>query len=252
MKGYVKIGWPGIIIIEGSEEHCQCFYDDIKVWAWKYLVVRGEQQEKVGFGETVDSLRRFSCFQEVSEMSTVADHCRELGLEALFKTSMKVYDNSENGGAMTSTDASGETPYGTLVFVDHMNEGKNYRKWLRRTSLDTSVFLLIKQCYPNHDFTNKPTILVAVVGEMECVQDFMKRWRTSRVDKDSRGQGCLERKMRVLHEGEMESDVMDAIDWGTANEEANVNTSKELLIGLIAAFGNSEWLSATEALLSPT
>lgn len=34
LTGYVKIGWPGIIIIEGSEESCQDFYDEIKVWKW--------------------------------------------------------------------------------------------------------------------------------------------------------------------------------------------------------------------------
>lgn len=253
LTGYVKIGWPGIIIIEGAEESCQDFYDDIKVWAWKYLVVRGEQQVVVRKGANIDSLRRFETFQEVSEMSIVATHCREVGLEALFRTSMKLYDNS---GGTDDDDISGQdhnnrTPYGTLIWVDHMNDGKSYRKWLRKTGLDTDVFLLIKQCYPSHDFTKRPTILVAIVaGNQENVSGFMKRWRTSRVDVDSRGKGCLERKMTILHEGEMEDLDLDCIDWDKANTDEDLNLSQEQLVSLIDAFGDSNWREAVGSVLS--
>jgi hypothetical protein len=43
--GYVKIGWPGLILIERLDDACNHFYDDIRKWAWEYLVVRGEMQE---------------------------------------------------------------------------------------------------------------------------------------------------------------------------------------------------------------
>ena len=248
-QGYVKIGWPGIIIIEGLDEHCEDFYNDIKVWNWKFLVMRGEQQEKVGNGNHIDSLRKFDSFQEVSEMSIVANHCRRVGLESLFRTSMKVYDNTSGSGE--GDPDRDDTPYGALIWVDHMNDGKGYRKWLRKTSTDTNVFLMIKQCFPNHDFTKKPTILVAVVGTMESVQDFMKRWRTSRVDVDSRGKACLERKMKVLHEGVMQNEVVDALEWDTANADANVNVGQEQMLELIEKFGNAEWIAATESLLNP-
>jgi hypothetical protein len=45
LTGYVKVGWPGLILIEGLESSCQSFYDTIKRWSWQYLVVRGEMQE---------------------------------------------------------------------------------------------------------------------------------------------------------------------------------------------------------------
>lgn len=254
LTGYVKIGWPGIIIIEGSEESCQDFYDDIKVWNWKYLVVRGEQQEKVGKGASLDSLRRFESFLEVSDMSIVATHCRENDLEALFRTIMKVYDNSnEHDGAtgITSEKLAASAPYGTLVWVDHMNDGKGYRKWLRKTGADTDIFLMIKQCYPNHDFTKRPTILVAIVGDQENVAGFMKRWRTSRVDVDSRGKPCLERKMTVLHEGTMEQFFdLDAVDWDEANAEANLNVSKEQVLSLIETFDDGQWKKSAASVLS--
>ena len=90
LTGYMKIGWPGIIVIEGLEENCISFYDDIRGWAWKYLVVRGEQLEQ-GMAN-----RKFDSFLETDDMSVVAEHCRQVGLEALFKTSMKVYDTQDD------------------------------------------------------------------------------------------------------------------------------------------------------------
>lgn len=256
LTGYVKIGWPGIIIIEGTEKNCQDFYDEIKVWNWKYLVVRGEQQEKVGKGASLDSLRRFDSFLEVSDLSLVATRCREVDLDALFRTSMKVYDNSNvsetsnsDGALSTSQPVAGE-PYGTLVWVDHMNDGKAYRKWLRKTGADTDTFLMIKQCFPNHDFTKRPTILVGVVGDQDHVSGFMKRWRTSRVDVDSRGKPCLERKMTVLHEGTMEDFVLDAFDWDNASAEESLNMSSEGLLSIISTFGDSNWKESAASLLS--
>jgi hypothetical protein len=87
LTGYMKIGWPGLLIIEGREEDCAAFYDEIRPWCWKYLVVRGEQQETIPTGKSLDSERRFQEFLEVDNMSLVAQHCREVGLEALFRTS---------------------------------------------------------------------------------------------------------------------------------------------------------------------
>jgi Protein of unknown function (DUF1115) len=251
LTGYVKIGWPGLIIIEGSEQDCQYFYDDIKQWAWKYLVVRGEQQEK----GSVEALRKFAFFLEVSDMSLVADHCRRVGLEALFRTSMKVYDNNHNDiddNGINDTAGKDDQLYGTLVCVNHMNNAKSYRKWLRKTANETGSFLLLKQCYPNQDFTKRPIILVAVVGAQDAVQVLMKRWRTSRVDVDSKGKACLERQMTVLHEGTLDSGmtVVDhATDWDKACAEDQVNVSQEQLLGLIDAFGNEEWTLATKSLL---
>jgi hypothetical protein len=174
LTGYMKIGWPGILLIEGAEEDCIAFYDTIRPWQWQYLVVRGEQQETVpsrARGDTtprhqndndsdcdaLDRYRKFQTFQEVEDLSPVAQHCREVGLEALFQTSMKNFkndtdnnhnDNRENNNTKTTTSTA-SCWYGALVRVDHMNHGKAYRKWLRKTSQETDCYLLIKEYCPS-------------------------------------------------------------------------------------------------------
>jgi hypothetical protein len=45
LTGFIKIGWPGLMILEGLNGACHEFYDEIRRWNWKYLVVRGEMQE---------------------------------------------------------------------------------------------------------------------------------------------------------------------------------------------------------------
>ncbi|KAL3931753.1 MAG: hypothetical protein SGBAC_011159, partial [Bacillariaceae sp.] len=173
LTGYMKIGWPGLLILEGLEEDCIAFYDEIRPWNWQYLVLRGEQQEILpakGNGSDEDddvllkSHRKFELFLEVEDMSLVAQHCRQVGLENLFRTAMKVYDNSadanEGGG-----DEGRRSKYGVLVHVDHMNNPKGYRKWLRRTSQETDCKILIKQSYPNHDYNRRPKIVVGIVGD---------------------------------------------------------------------------------------
>lgn len=241
LTGYMKIGWPGIMIVEGLDEDCNAFYDEIRPWAWKFLVVRGEQQERV---RDVDASRRFSEFIETDNMSRVAQHCREVGLEALFRTSMKVYDNEGDEG--DENDDDDQVPYGALVHVDHMNDAKGYRKWLRKTAKEVDCFLMLKQSYPNHDFTKRPTIIVACVGEQTQVQQFLKRWRTSRVDVDSRGKACLERMMAVLVEGVLES---PSVDWEKAQAEDSVNVSAEYLQDMVESIGKSVW---KEVLLNRT
>ena len=108
LTGYVKIGWPGLIVLEGREEDCVEFYDSMRRWSWKFLVVRGEQQERIptlSSGASLDGARKFHEFIETDDMSVVAQHCREVGLEALFKTSMKVYDNSNSDNGVDDHNA---------------------------------------------------------------------------------------------------------------------------------------------------
>ena len=274
LTGYMKIGWPGLIIIEGHELHCQQFYDDIRPWKWQYLVVRGEQQEepviqsthdtKNGDGPVIDSLRRFPTFEEVDDMSVVATACREVGLEELFMTSMKQYRNSNNSDDgnrgvdsgcgvdnssvivdSTNQDLRDQSMYGILVFVDHMNDGKGYRKWLRRTSGETNVFLLMKQYFPSDDYTKRPTILVGVVGSQPDTSNFMKRWRTSRVDVDSKGKACLERKMKVLVEGYLGKtgeEVTNICSWDDdASTDEHFTTTYRQLDELLEAIGGIYW-----------
>lgn len=229
LTGYAKIGWPGIILIEGDEDTCNEFYDEIRKWAWKYLVVRGEQQEENG-------TRKFSSFVETEDMSVVARHCREVGLEALFKTSMKVYDNSgENDNGQEQDDL-----WGTLVLVDHMNDAKRYRQWLRKTVRRLDCVLFIQQCYL--DYAKRPIIIVGVVGT--SVSEFMKRWRTSRVDVDSKGRPCLERQMTVIIDGPLDCTILETIEWEKFQTDEHLNVGLEQLQDLIGSIGGSAWSSA--------
>jgi Protein of unknown function (DUF1115) len=237
LTGYMKIGWPGLLIIEGDEQDCNQFYNEIRPWSWQYLVVRGEQQEVVPRGKSMESVRRFANFTEVEDMSVVAEHCREVGLEALFRTSMKQYQDSLE--ELEPPNASLTPCYGALVLVDHMNDGKGYRKWLRKCGQEVGCFMFVKQFYPGDDYTNRPQIYVGLIGDQNNVAAFLKRWRTSRVDIDSKGKPCLERQMTILEEGELAGvgDPSDVLDWDVASSEDCITVKKGALICILSLFG---------------
>lgn len=237
LTGFMKIGWPGIIVIEGEESCCMEFYDKIRRWSWKFLVVRGEMQEKVLYHE-LDSKRLLGEFQEISNMSDAALTCKKAGLESLFKTAMKVYD-SETVGAVEDLSQV----YSALVLVDHMNDKKGYRKWLRRACRDHDLFLVVKQCFPSDDFSKRPKIFVGLVGTEEEVGAVLKRWRTSRVDVDSKGKPCLERQITVLVEQDLQSPDLD-IDWDEASSENRVNLPWAAAIELLGRIGGEIWTDA--------
>ncbi|KAG7356412.1 DUF1115 domain containing protein [Nitzschia inconspicua] len=240
LTGYMKIGWPGLLLIEGDEQDCIHFCDEIRPWSWQYLVVRGEQQQQVPIGKSMESLRRFAVFSEVEDMSVVAEHCKKVGLEALFRTSMKQYrDSTEEEDSTISTK---RIWYGALVLVDHMNYGKKYRKWLRKCSQEVGCFLFIKQFFPGNDYTNRPKIYVGLIGEKANVSSFLKRWRTSRVDVDCKGNACLERQMTILTEGVLDGnyeieDPSEVMDWDTMSLDENITVDEENLDRLLMVFG---------------
>jgi Protein of unknown function (DUF1115) len=257
LTGYCKIGWPGIIIIEGDEDSCRCFYDTIRRWNWQFLVLRGEMSEPVlpaGSTSDLNAQRKFGPFCEVSDMSIVASHCRSVGLESLFLTSMKVYDSSNATlGSDASSAAEDNAPlYGALVHVDHMNDGKSYRKWLRKACSDLDVTLLLQQCYRNDDFTSKrPLILVGIIGSTSAVSSMLKKWRTSLVDMDSRGQPCQERMTTVLTEGIIDDPTLirsSCMTWDNLSSESQLNTTMEKLLGVVQSTGVQSWEEALSSL----
>jgi len=229
LTGYMKIGWPGLLIIEGREDDCLAFYDTIRRWNWQYLVVRREERDDLvvpamNEEKSLQDHRFFKSFLEVEDMSTVGQHCREVGLEAFFATSMKRYGNGAVDSSAGATTTETCTPYGALVHVDHMNDVKGYRKWLQKTATETGCQLRLKQTYPSDDYSKRPRIIVIIVGDSSTdVSNFLKRWRTSKVDVDSRGKACLERMMTVLVEDDLThgfslDDVMD-LSWTMTEEE---------------------------------
>jgi len=263
LTGYMKIGWPGILIIEGVEDDCIDFYDTIRRWKWQYLVVRSEQQFSISIevptskDQIIQGHRKFKTFQEVEDLSIVAQHCRNVGLESLFRTSMKVYENDslETNEELLEQNRS-LMSYGALIHVDHMNDPKGYRKWLRKTAKEIDCYLMIKQCYVHDDFLKRPKIVVGIVAtSSDHVSAFMKRWRTSRVDVDSKGKACLERKMTIIAEGvlpngpnSMATDN-NGVDWERAMAEDSITTSELLLGELLLQIGGTSWEEAFQQLI---
>jgi len=248
LGGYAKIGWPGIIMIEGAEEDCVTYVDTIRSMRWQYLTVRGEEIMDIDVGENLDDYRLFpKTFEELdgSSMSILAQKCRDVGLEELFKTSMKHYkviNEPETEDINKAIPVCEE--YGALVIVDHMNDGKNYRKWLRKAGKALNCKVLVKQCYPNDNNNNRPLILVGILGEESNVRQLLKRWRTSRVDVDSKGKPCLERMLTVLLEDYVEQEVVDdessndSHDW---NAEDTVVVTEEVLGEWLCCVGGQRW-----------
>lgn len=94
LAGYSKPGYPGVIICEGLEEDANEFVHRLRQLRWKAMAVRGEEQEALQQGQSLDSVRKFSGHQivELDEggMSELASACKAAGLERLFLTAMKI------------------------------------------------------------------------------------------------------------------------------------------------------------------
>jgi hypothetical protein len=116
LGGFVKHGWPGLIVVEGSEENAAEFVRRLKRYQWQHLEVRGDETveaapndvETRGDGESpveppaaaatqpvfeaaIDALRSFPVkFEELGDgphaLTTAGDRCREAGLAAFFET----------------------------------------------------------------------------------------------------------------------------------------------------------------------
>jgi len=237
LGGYSKIGWPGVILIEGKESNCQLFTDEIKRWRWQQIQVRGEEQKNIPNGEELESHRQLPLqFEEIGEdgMSILAGKCRESGLERLYLQCMKINDHRTLDS--DEVDVEEESSYATLVHVDHMNDSKRYCKWLKKTCDTQGCTLLIRQCRNNTDNPNeRPTIYVIILGERDCVKSVMKQWRTSNVDVDDGSRrSCLERMMTVVEEGEIKTHIKQTCD---ENElECTFEEFEKLLSSI-----NSDW-----------
>ena len=264
--GCYKYGWPGIIVIEGEEADCISYVEEIRTLRWQHLVVRGEQHVPVNDRTELEKARMLpNKMQDLGDdMSVIAKQCKETDLEELFLTSMKIYRNEEGkedriGEKISnSVDANNHHwRYGALCHVDHMNDAKQYRKWLRKAAAVAGSAIQIKVC----DATaKKPIIIVAVVGEEDDVKRFMKRWRTSRVDVDSAGRPCLERMMTVLIEGPLDweknfssmddvgEDIMAHLDC--SDKEEKLNVSEACLTQIVRAIGGPSWSNEFVSMMS--
>jgi hypothetical protein len=97
--GFSKIGWPGVVVVEGEESDVKEYVSRLQRLRWKSCVVRGEQLENVPAGDNIDCARKIPLgFTEFGEkgMSDLADACRHAGVEDLFLTSMKIFRKGDN------------------------------------------------------------------------------------------------------------------------------------------------------------
>mmetsp|Transcript_8321 Transcript_8321/g.8484 ORF Transcript_8321/g.8484 Transcript_8321/m.8484 type:complete len:347 (-) Transcript_8321:191-1231(-) len=98
LSGFSKIGWPGVVLIEGTEAGCQEYVRQLQHLRWKQMVVRGEQTEVCAPGTPLDTLRKLPLeFREFPEdgMSDLAAACRDAGIEDLFLSIMKIYERKD-------------------------------------------------------------------------------------------------------------------------------------------------------------
>jgi hypothetical protein len=113
LGGFSKIGWPGLILIEGEEENCKLYVQSLQRLRWKMLVVRGEQQESGRPGQTLDDLRviRNNRFIEfgTNQMSEFAQACRDHGLEDLFFAALKMKPKSNTNNKKKKESSNNET-----------------------------------------------------------------------------------------------------------------------------------------------
>ncbi|KAL7482380.1 hypothetical protein ACHAW6_008084 [Cyclotella cf. meneghiniana] len=259
LGGYVKIGWPGIIIVEGCETSCVSFVDEIKSWRWQHLSVRVEDKKGIPDSEDIDSCRQLpKAFIELGEddMSTLARNCRESGMEHMLLACLKISNGKQSvdeSDAATDAEAPQRSThqrhfsYAALVHVDHMNDRKGYQKWLRKECGLLGCTLFIRHCFSSQS-SSRPMICVGLIGDKDGVKEVLKKWRTSRVDVDSKNKPCLERMMNVLVEGEFQDMTqetlvdIESLSSHVSNDE--INCSFEDFRERIAGIFGSAWATA--------
>ncbi|CEM34052.1 unnamed protein product [Vitrella brassicaformis CCMP3155] len=114
LGGFSKIGYPGVVIVEGPEEGCMEYITRLQRLRWKHFVVRGEEIIDVPASKCLDDMRRLPRgFEELGPkgMGRMADECRKAGLGALFLTCMKMYrDESTGNGDRGNGDETAAKP----------------------------------------------------------------------------------------------------------------------------------------------
>eukprot|EP00468_Gymnochlora_sp_CCMP2014_P003076 CAMPEP_0167758252 /NCGR_PEP_ID=MMETSP0110_2-20121227/10367_1 /TAXON_ID=629695 /ORGANISM="Gymnochlora sp., Strain CCMP2014" /LENGTH=576 /DNA_ID=CAMNT_0007644511 /DNA_START=116 /DNA_END=1842 /DNA_ORIENTATION=+ len=88
LGGMSKIGWPGVIVVEGRKENVKDYFATLKRLRWQQLTVRGEETVKGLPGQTLNDLRvlprrKFVEYGEMG-MSQIAAACKTAGLGFLF------------------------------------------------------------------------------------------------------------------------------------------------------------------------
>lgn len=91
--GFAKIGYPGVVMLEGAAEDVDEYIVRLRAQHWKAMAVRGEREARFSDMSALDAARHFDKrLRELSdkELGVLAVRCREAGLEDLFLTALKI------------------------------------------------------------------------------------------------------------------------------------------------------------------
>lgn len=91
--GYWKVGYPGILIVEGLVEDVTEYLAKLRSQRWKAMAVRGERESPCASAHSADMARKFDVrMVELGDkdLGVLGQHCRDAGLEDLFLAAMKL------------------------------------------------------------------------------------------------------------------------------------------------------------------
>lgn len=80
--------------------------------------------------------------------------------------------------------------------LDHMRNSAKYLKNLRTWADELSVRGKVID-------RGRGAVFVVLVGSGDDIRSYLRRWRTERMDIDSKGRPCKERLMEVLYQGQL-------------------------------------------------
>jgi len=94
LSGFCEIGYPGILLVEGTEVACEEYVRCLQALRWKLMVVRGEERIDVNSsGKAFEQLCRVphKGVIETEDSGEIGACCERCGLGDLFRTSLKIY-----------------------------------------------------------------------------------------------------------------------------------------------------------------
>jgi hypothetical protein len=91
--GFAKIGYPGVLLLEGSADNVNEFVVLLKSLHWKAIAIRGEREEVFSDEASMNSARKFERrIRELSDkdLGILAQICKDAGVQDLFLAALKI------------------------------------------------------------------------------------------------------------------------------------------------------------------
>eukprot|EP00758_Cryptobia_borreli_P010173 Tbor_TRINITY_DN5544_c1_g1::TRINITY_DN5544_c1_g1_i1::g.13566::m.13566 len=104
LQGFCKIGWPGILVVEGPEDSCKIYVQVLQRMRWKLMVVRGEESFSTPIEYGIDYYRKVPAIMGGVSLQKTGD------ARGSDKEQSKGTNNHTSSGTAHSPDISAETP----------------------------------------------------------------------------------------------------------------------------------------------